>query len=100
MIIQGQADSLFPLSEGDANAKGIAAHGTPVKVVWYGGGHDGGLSESSRIRGLTLDWFDHYLKGRGKRQHPVRGHGHQRDAVGRRLRPEGIGTCRARHCPG
>ncbi len=66
MIIQGQADSLFPLSEGDANAKGIAAHGTPVKVVWYGGGHDGGLSESSRIRGLTLDWFNHYLKGEGK----------------------------------
>src|SRR4051794_8625805 len=62
LLIQGEADSLFPLSEGDANAKGIAANGTPVKLVWYGGGHDGGLSESKRIRSLTLDWFDHYLK--------------------------------------
>ncbi|BEP15001.1 CocE/NonD family hydrolase [Acidothermaceae bacterium B102] len=62
LLIQGEADSLFPLSEGDANAKGIAAGGTPVKLVWYGGGHDGGLPETKRIRSLTLDWFDHYLK--------------------------------------
>jgi ABC-2 type transport system ATP-binding protein len=65
LLIQGEADSLFPLSEGNANAKGIAAHGTPVKLVWYGGGHDGGLSESKRIRALTLDWFDRYLKHDG-----------------------------------
>ena len=42
LLVQGQADSLFPLSEGDANAKAIAANGTPVKVVWEAGGHDGG----------------------------------------------------------
>ena len=66
LLIQGEADSLFPLSEGDANAKGIAANGTPVKLVWYGGGHDGGLPEAERIDALTLDWFDRYLKHDGK----------------------------------
>jgi ABC-2 type transport system ATP-binding protein len=65
LLIQGEADSLFPLSEGDANAKGIAANGTPVKLVWYGGGHDGGLPETSRIDSLTLSWFDRYLKKDG-----------------------------------
>ena len=65
LLIQGEADSLFPLSEGDANAKGIAANGTPVKLVWYGGGHDGGLPETKRLQSLTLDWFNRYLKHDG-----------------------------------
>jgi ABC-2 type transport system ATP-binding protein len=65
LLIQGEADSLFPLSEGDANARGIAAGGTPVKVVWEGGGHDGGLDESDRLRALTRVWFDRYLKHDG-----------------------------------
>ncbi len=64
MLIQGEADSLFPLSEADANARGIAAAGTPVRVVWYGGGHDGGTDEASRLRSLTRGWFDHYLQVR------------------------------------
>jgi ABC-2 type transport system ATP-binding protein len=61
LLIQGEADSLFPLSEADANAKGIAAAGTPVKEVWYAGGHDGGVPETSKLRTLTLNWFQHYL---------------------------------------
>ena len=65
LLVQGEADSLFPLSEADANARGIAAHGTPVKVVWYGGGHDGGLDETDRLRSLVLDWFGRYLKRDG-----------------------------------
>ncbi len=65
LLVQGQADSLFPLSEADANARGIAANGTPVKVVWYGGGHDGGLDETDRLRGLVRDWFARYLKRDG-----------------------------------
>ena len=65
LLVQGEADSLFPLSEGDANARGIAANGTPVKVVWYGGGHDGGLDETDRLRELVRDWFGHYLKKDG-----------------------------------
>ncbi len=65
LLIQGETDSLFPLSEADANARGIAAHGTPVKVVWYGGGHDGGAPETDRLRSLTTSWFDRYLRKNG-----------------------------------
>nr|WP_205752299.1 alpha/beta fold hydrolase [Cryptosporangium phraense] len=67
LLIQGQADTLFPLSEADANARGIAATGTPVKVAWYAGGHDSSPStrESDRIDALTLDWLHHYLRGGG-----------------------------------
>jgi ABC-2 type transport system ATP-binding protein len=68
LLIQGQADSLFPLSEADANARGIAANGTPVRVAWYTGGHDGGpgpQSDQDRIRFLTAQWLDHYLLGTG-----------------------------------
>ncbi len=63
MLIQGLSDTLFPLSEADANARGIAQNGTPVKMVWYRGGHDGGSNEDDvvRLRELTLAWFDHYL---------------------------------------
>src|SRR5262245_35677221 len=59
LLIQGQADSLFPLSEADANARGIAANGTPVRVAWYNGGHDGGQgprSDQDRLRFLTVPW--------------------------------------------
>ena len=61
----GQADSLFPIAQANATAEQIrAAHPqTPVKMVWQGGGHDGGINESDRIQGLMADWFDTYLAG-------------------------------------
>jgi ABC-2 type transport system ATP-binding protein len=65
LILQGQSDSLFPLSEGDANARGIAATGTPVKLVWFAGGHDGGDQEDERLDAMTLAWFDRYLRDDG-----------------------------------
>jgi ABC-2 type transport system ATP-binding protein len=68
LLIQGQADSLFPLAEADANARGLAATGTQVQVAWYAGGHDGGQgppSDQDRVRFLTLQWLDHYLLGEG-----------------------------------
>jgi ABC-2 type transport system ATP-binding protein len=68
LLIQGAVDTLFPLSEADANAKGIAATGTPVRVAWFTGGHDGGAgptSDSDRLKYLTAQWLDHYLKGEG-----------------------------------
>ncbi|ACU75376.1 ABC transporter related [Catenulispora acidiphila DSM 44928] len=66
LLVQGEDDSLFPLSEGDANARQIAAHGTPVKELWYSGGHDGGTdADGDRLRSLTLSWFDRYLKHDG-----------------------------------
>ncbi|GGN78746.1 ABC transporter ATP-binding protein [Actinoplanes lobatus] len=69
LLIQGAVDTLFPLSEADANAKGIAAAGTPVRVAWFTGGHDGGegpTSDSDRLKYLTVQWLDHYLKGEGE----------------------------------
>jgi ABC-2 type transport system ATP-binding protein len=60
LLIQGENDSLFPLSEGDANAAAISRNGTPVKVVWYDGGHDGG-GDVQRLRNLTSAWFGRYL---------------------------------------
>ena len=68
LLIQGEADSLFPLSEADANARGIAANGTPVRVAWFTGGHDGGAgpqTDQDRLRFLTAQWLGHYLKGEG-----------------------------------
>ncbi len=68
LLIQGEADSLFPLSEADANAKGLAAHGTTVRVAWYTGGHDGGSgpqADQDRLNNLTDTWLDRYLKHAG-----------------------------------
>ncbi|WP_127498557.1 alpha/beta fold hydrolase [Actinoplanes solisilvae] len=68
LLIQGAVDTLFPLSEGDANARGIAAAGTPVRVAWFTGGHDGGAgpqTDQDRVKFLTLQWLDHYVKGDG-----------------------------------
>jgi ABC-2 type transport system ATP-binding protein len=68
LLIQGAVDTLFPLSEGDANARGIAATGTPVRVAWFTGGHDGGAgpqTDQDRVKYLTVQWLDHYLKGQG-----------------------------------
>ncbi|MET8833346.1 alpha/beta fold hydrolase [Micromonospora sp. NPDC004540] len=69
LLVQGEADTLFPLTEADANARGIAAGGTPVRVAWFTGGHDGGTgptSDSDRVKFLTAQWLDHYVKGEGE----------------------------------
>jgi ABC-2 type transport system ATP-binding protein len=68
LLVQGTADTLFPLSEADANARGIAATGTPVRVAWFTGGHDGGegpQSDRDRVRFLMAQWLGHYVKGEG-----------------------------------
>ncbi|MGI8692667.1 MAG: alpha/beta fold hydrolase [Geodermatophilaceae bacterium] len=67
LLIQGEADTLFPLTEADANARGIAASGTPVKMVWFTGGHDaaGSDADTSRLRDLSTEWFDFHLRGEG-----------------------------------
>ena len=65
LIIQGQRDSLFPLSHADANARAIAATGAPVRVAWYAGGHDGGDAETEWVDEQILAWFDRHLKRTG-----------------------------------
>ena len=64
LIVQGERDTLFPLSEADANARAIAANGTTVAVTWYNGGHDGG-SPDTATRDRITGWFQHYLAGDG-----------------------------------
>ncbi|HET6479969.1 MAG TPA: alpha/beta fold hydrolase [Actinoplanes sp.] len=69
LLVQGEVDTLFPLSEGDANARAIAAAGTPVRVAWFTGGHDGGAgpqTDQDRVKFLTMQWLDHYVKGAGE----------------------------------
>ena len=65
LLMQGEADSLFPLSESIKNAEEIhKAHpSTPLAMIWHSGGHDGGTDESARLHSNEMDWFDIYLKG-------------------------------------
>ncbi|MEY3408247.1 MAG: hypothetical protein RL038_1308, partial [Actinomycetota bacterium] len=68
LLMQGQADSLFTLTESDATYKQIKAANpaVPVKMVWHGGGHDGGLNERNRLDDLVLAWFDAHLAEKSK----------------------------------
>ncbi len=65
LLVQGESDTLFGLDQADANARQIAARGTPVKVMWYSGGHDGGAPDQG-VRDAIGAWLDHYLAGRGE----------------------------------
>ena len=97
LLIQGQADSLFPLGEAEANFRGIAATGTPVRMDWFTGGHDGGQgprSDRDRLRYLTITWLDYYLQGKGAK--PDAGFTFSRvtgfDADTRRITTSGFST--------
>ncbi|WP_245159842.1 alpha/beta fold hydrolase [Blastococcus sp. CT_GayMR19] len=67
LLIQGTQDSLFGLGQADANARGIAANGTPVKVIWFAGGHDSSASDrvTENLREQVAGWFDFHLRGEG-----------------------------------
>lgn len=66
LLVQGQQDSLFDLAAADANARGIAADGTPVGMRWIDGGHDEGPSADDdspdEMTGEMSTWFDHHLR--------------------------------------
>jgi ABC-2 type transport system ATP-binding protein len=64
LLTQGEEDSLFPLSEADANARGLAAHGTPVRVVWRQGGHDNSSVGGGTAITEATDWFGQVFAGR------------------------------------
>ncbi len=65
LLVQGEKDTLFPLSEADANARAIAANGATVAVTWYNGGHDGGSTPDAATEARITDWFQYYLAGVG-----------------------------------
>ncbi|GAB3244546.1 alpha/beta fold hydrolase [Kineosporia babensis] len=52
LLIQGQQDSLFPLSEADANAKGIES----VKQYWTSDGHDVG-TDTEELRPVVAEFL-------------------------------------------
>ncbi len=64
LLVQGEKDTLFGLDQADANAREIAANGTPVAVSWYAGGHDGGGLDGGTQDRIT-NWLRHYLLGTG-----------------------------------
>ena len=68
LLMQGESDSLFPLSESALTASEIRqSHPTnPLAMIWHGGGHDGGQDESKRLNNLVGDWFDIYLNNKKK----------------------------------
>lgn len=65
LLMQGEEDSLFPLTESLANALAISK--SPAKdqlaMIWHSGGHDGGNSEGERLNQARIRWFNKYLKG-------------------------------------
>jgi ABC-2 type transport system ATP-binding protein len=63
LLSQGQADSLFPLSESNKTAAIIkkANPKLPVSMIWHAGGHDGGIDQSPYLRAQYLNWFKKYL---------------------------------------
>jgi ABC-2 type transport system ATP-binding protein len=64
LLIQGEYDTLFGLDQADATARQLAVAGAPVKVIWYAGGHDGGVPGSA-LQDEIGDWFDYHLRGVG-----------------------------------
>ncbi len=69
LLTQGERDSLFPLSEADANARGLAAAGTPVRVVWRPGGHDDSVGGGVATAAM-LQWFGAVFRGDVTRVQP------------------------------
>lgn len=63
LLSQGQADSLFPLSESMKSAAAIsqAQPQLPLAMIWHAGGHDGGFSQANYLREQYLRWFKLYL---------------------------------------
>ncbi|MBC7644919.1 MAG: alpha/beta fold hydrolase, partial [Thermoleophilia bacterium] len=66
MLVQGETDSLFPLSEADATARALADNNVPHKVIWIEGGHDGtpSMQDTAFVRKLTVRWLDRFLRNR------------------------------------
>lgn len=65
LLSQGQADSLFPLSESYKTASALRKLNprADISMIWHAGGHDGGIDESQFLNQNYLTWFNHYLRG-------------------------------------
>jgi ABC-2 type transport system ATP-binding protein len=66
MLIQGTADTLFTLSEAIRNASVLQAHGVPIKMLWFCGGHGACLTGSGpagHIEDAVIRWLRRYVAG-------------------------------------
>ncbi|TWE29306.1 ABC-2 type transport system ATP-binding protein [Prauserella muralis] len=64
LLVQGENDTLFGLDQADANARQITRAGGDVSVVWYTGGHDGGIP-GSQLRSRIADFLAFHLLDEG-----------------------------------
>ncbi len=69
LLIQGEADTLFNLNDAIANYTAIQANGTPVKMIWFDGGHGHPTKAGQEswtgpdvINSRVLAWYDRYLR--------------------------------------
>src|SRR6201999_66632 len=63
LLSQGEDDSLFTLAQADANARGIAATGTPVRVIWRAGGHDDSTEGTGSVTAAMVSWLGQVFAG-------------------------------------
>ena len=65
LLMQGQADSLFPLSESQATLAVLEKQlpANKLSVIWHASGHDGGPNDKKYLLTQSLRWFDKHLKG-------------------------------------
>jgi ABC-2 type transport system ATP-binding protein len=64
LLMQGQADSLFPLSESLKNLA-LLEQSVPAEnlaLIWHASGHDGGPDESKYLLEQNLNWFNKHLR--------------------------------------
>lgn len=67
LIIQGTVDTLFTLRDGIKNYEMLRAAGTPVRMVWFCGGHgvcNADPGPNGEVVRATLAWLDRWLRGR------------------------------------
>jgi ABC-2 type transport system ATP-binding protein len=63
LLMQGQADSLFPLNESLKNAVILEKSIKPgsMALIWHASGHDGGTNDQQYLRSQTLSWLNKNL---------------------------------------
>jgi ABC-2 type transport system ATP-binding protein len=74
-LAQGENDTLFDVQEATTTYQALRAQGTPVRMLWRSSGHSGGSLGRAESDGanpeagyesrLELQWFQHYLQGKG-----------------------------------
>ena len=66
LLLQGTVDVLFPLQQAITNAAMLQAVNTPVKMVWFCGGHgdcETPNDDNAEILSATMAWLDRWVKG-------------------------------------